>query len=143
MNHTAHTTYQRITLIALFLLPLTASAQTIQSVPAGLPLKYETTHDGFMTNVYQTLVDGVKVGGDVPKSALVNGTLTVDVPPQAAGSHTIQMVAVSLLGQTATSTPMPFTATSGPNGNFGQGSFKWTGNATITITGTGAFQPAP
>ena len=119
-------------LISLLLIASLAHAQTVPVVPAGFALKYDATHDGIATDGYRLYVDGAKVGADLPKSILGNGTLTVDVPAQPDGAHTIALGAFNVaLGLEAKMAPQPFSASPGPAAVQGKG-FRW----TLTLSGT-------
>lgn len=82
----------------VLLAALPASAQTTCSVncvlTAGVPFTAAATHDGLNTTGYRVYIDTVKVGADLPLTALQSGTVTFGpfVAP-ARGTHTIQLSA--------------------------------------------------
>lgn len=63
------------------------------AVTAGVALKLAFEHDGLNTTGYRYYVDGVKVGADIPLSALVSGTATFDAPALARGPHVLGVTA--------------------------------------------------
>lgn len=92
-----------------------SSAQTVCASPctltAGQSYTLQADHDGSNTSGYRIYLDGVKVGNDVPVSALVlaNGAITfVNMIAPAAGSHTIQIGAYNTTGESK-STALAFT----------------------------------
>lgn len=84
-------------LIGITLLILTANLSNAQTaVTANTPLKLAATvTGGTSTNTtgYRLYVDGTKVGADIPFNTPTNvgGTLTLDVPGQPVGPHTLQI----------------------------------------------------
>lgn len=83
---------------ALFIL-VASSAAAQQHIPAGYMGNVAFDHDGVKTDGYRIRIDGVKLGSDIPPSALVNGTLTQALPSFVPGAHTIQACAFNAFGE--------------------------------------------
>ena len=105
----------RMLLISLLALlhVLPAQAQTPCASPCvvevGKAFSVLADHDGVNTTGYRLYLDNVKVGADIPMSALVAGTVTISagVGP-ARGSHTVQLAAFNADGETR-GVAFPFT----------------------------------
>jgi hypothetical protein len=98
-----------VILMGLLALAGPASAQTPDTVPAHQSFSVEFTHDGLNTTGYRVFVDGVKVGSDLPLSALTAGKVTASVAGVPRGAHTVQVSAFNLDAE-AKSAALPFTA---------------------------------
>lgn len=81
------------------------------SLTVGQTFSLNATHDGANTTGYRVYLDGVKVGADLPLSALTSGSVSVAalVAP-ARGSHTVQLGAFNPDSETK-SDPLSFTTT--------------------------------
>lgn len=93
-------------LLVLCAAPVFAQAP---QVIANQPFRIAADHDGVDTDGYRLYVDGAQVGSDIPVSARVNGTLVVDVPGLARGSHTLALGAFNEGGE-GRSQPFTFEA---------------------------------
>lgn len=91
-----------ICVCALLLLgAVSASAQTIQTFPAGVPLQVTAAvPDPSNTTGYRALDNGLKVGADVPVAARVNGMIVIQLGVLSVGTHTIVVAAFNSSGET-------------------------------------------
>lgn len=88
-----------LSLALLLLGAVSASAQT--SYPANAPLRVASTHDGLNVTGYRLYVDNARVGVDsTPSVRGVDGIVTLSLPTQPVGSHTVQLAAFNADGET-------------------------------------------
>lgn len=88
-----------------FLAPALQSAVT---VVAGQPFRVLMNHDGLFTTGYRLYIDNVKVGADLPLSALSNGVVTAPAPGVSVGNHTVELSAFGPAGEGPRSVALPF-----------------------------------
>lgn len=85
-----------LVLAVLLALSSVAIAQDIQALEVGKTYRLAADHSGVNVTAFRVYVDGVKVGEDLPASALTAGVVTTsDLPGLTAGAHSLQLAAVN------------------------------------------------